>query len=62
MYVKIFPSVYDGTLATHGPWQALVTFQQMLILSDPTGVVDMTTEAISRRTTAVLWLVGQRAE
>jgi hypothetical protein len=51
MYRKIFPSMYQGTLATHGPWQAIVTFQQMLILCDPTGVVDMTREFISRHTT-----------
>jgi hypothetical protein len=51
MYVKVFPSMYDGTLATHGPWQALVTFQQLLVLADPEGAVDMTPEAIARRTT-----------
>ena len=30
MYVKIFSQIYDGTLCTKGPWQALVTFQQLL--------------------------------
>src|SRR3990167_5854840 len=43
--------MYDGTLATEGPWQALVTFQQLIILADKEGNVDMTAEAISRRTT-----------
>ena len=43
--------MYDGTLGTKGPWQALVTFQQFIILADSDGVVDMTAEAISRRTT-----------
>lgn len=48
MYAKIFDSIYDGTLPDH--WQALVTFQQLLILSDAQGVVDMTLPAIHRRT------------
>jgi hypothetical protein len=42
--------MYDGTLRTRAPWQALVTFQQMLILCDPTGVCDMTAEALAFRT------------
>lgn len=51
MYAKIFAQIYDGTLCTRGPWQALVTFQQMLVLADQDGNVDMTATAISRRTT-----------
>lgn len=51
MYGKLFAQMYDGTLATEGPWEALVTFQQFIILADKDGVVDMTSEAISRRTT-----------
>lgn len=43
--------MYDGTLGTKGPWQALVTFQQLVILADEQGVVDMTPEAVARRTT-----------
>ena len=50
MYGKLFASMYDGTLATRGPWQALVTFQQMIILADREGYIDMTADAISRRT------------
>ena len=46
--------MFDGTLATVGPWEAIVAFQQILILSDSEGIVDMTTEAISRRTTIPL--------
>lgn len=53
-FSKLFVSMYDGTLATVGPWQALVTFQQMIVLGYPNGVVDMTAEAISRRTTIPL--------
>ena len=51
MYAKIFSQIYDGTLCTNGPWEALVTFQQMLILADQEGGVDMTIPAIARRTT-----------
>jgi hypothetical protein len=50
MYGKIFESMYDGTLASKGPWEALVTFQQMIVLANRDGVVDMTAIAISRRT------------
>lgn len=57
MYGKLFTQMYDGTLATKGPWQALVTFQQLIILSDKHGVVDMTPEAISRRTTIPLEII-----
>src|SRR3990172_11905550 len=51
MYGKLFAQMYDGTLATQGPWQALVTFQQFIILADKEGVVDMTADAIARRPT-----------
>lgn len=50
MYAKIFAQIYDGTLCTNHPWQALVTFQQLLVLADQEGNVDMTARAISRRT------------
>jgi hypothetical protein len=43
--------MYDGTLATNGPWEALVAFQQMLVLGNESGEVDMTPAAISRVTT-----------
>ena len=49
--------MYDGTLATKGPWESLVTFQQFIILADKNGVVDMTPEAISRRTTIPLKII-----
>lgn len=57
MYVKLFQSIYDGSLATRGPWEALITFQQMLALCDKTGIIDMTAEAISRRTTVPLEVI-----
>lgn len=57
MYGKLFEQMYDGTLATKGPWEALVTFQQFIILADQHGVVDMTADAISRRTTIPLKII-----
>ena len=57
MYGKLFTQMFDGTLATRGPWQALVTFQQFIILADKSGVVDMTPEAISRRTTIPIEII-----
>lgn len=50
MFAKIFQSMYDGSLAQRGPWEALVTFQQFLILADRFGDVDIHPEVISRRT------------
>jgi hypothetical protein len=48
LYGKIFSMIYDGTLA--GNWKALVTFQQMIVLCDDCGTLDMTPIAISGRT------------
>lgn len=59
MYGKLFSQMYDGTLATKGPWQALVTFQQLIILADQSGVVDMTPESVARRTTIPLEIISQ---
>src|SRR5262245_45157076 len=48
MFGKVFEIMYDGTLRTN--WQALVAFQQMIVLANIDGVVDMTPEAIAART------------
>jgi len=48
VYGKLFETMYDGTLASD--WQALVTFQQMIVLCDADGVLDVTPEALHRRT------------
>lgn len=48
MYGKIFDSIYDGTLVES--WEALITFQQMLVLCGPDGIVEMTPNAIAKRT------------
>jgi len=57
MYGKLFETMYHGTLGSKGPWQALVTFQQLIILSDRKGIVDMTPESISRMTTIPLEII-----
>lgn len=62
MYAKLFTQMYDGTLCTSGPWQALVTFQQLLILADKDGVVDITPTAISRRTTIPIEIISTGIE
>jgi len=62
MFAKLFQSMYDGTLGTRGPWEALVTFQQMLILADRFGDVDMTIEVIQRRTQIPLEILTRGVE
>jgi len=62
MYGKIFRQMYRGTLATVGPWEALVTFQQMIVLADQEGVVDMTIEAIVRETTIPIEIIRKGIE
>lgn len=54
--------MYKGTLAMVGPWEALVTFQQMIVLADLEGVVDMTADAISRETTIPLKIIAKGIE
>lgn len=48
IYGKLFDSMYDGTLREN--WEALVTFQQMIVLCNADGVTDMTPSAIAGRT------------
>ena len=48
MYGKLFSSMYDGTLVAD--WRALITFQQMIVLCDKNGVIDVTPEALRART------------
>jgi hypothetical protein len=40
--------MYDGTLVES--WEALVTFQQMIVLADDVGTIDITPNALSART------------
>lgn len=57
MYGKIFHSIYDGTLVEN--WKALVTFQQLIVLADADGIVDMTAGALSRRTGIPLEIIEE---
>ena len=60
MYGKIFDSMYDGTL--YGQWEALVTFQQMIVLCDADGIIDMTPPAIAARTSIPLEIIKKGLE
>lgn len=60
MYGKIFASMYDGTL--YGHWQAIVTFQQMIVLCDGDGLIDMTPQAIAARTSIPLEIIQKGVE
>ena len=40
--------MYDGTLC--GQWEAIITFQQMIVLSDDEGFIEITPLALSTRT------------
>lgn len=48
MYAKVFSQIFDSSIAEN--YEARHVFQDLLILADRTGVVDMTVEAIARRT------------
>lgn len=60
MYGKVFDSIYDGTL--YGHWQAIVTMQQLIVLANADGVVDMTPQAISARTSIPLEIITKGLE
>lgn len=57
MYGKIFASIYDGSM--YGNWQAIVTFQQMIVLCGPDGIIDMTPQALAARTSIPLDVIQQ---
>lgn len=58
MYAKVFTQILDSTLAEN--YKTRHVFEDLLKLCDPNGVVDMTHEAIARRTNMPLEMV--RAE
>lgn len=60
MYGKIFASMYDGSL--YGQWEAIVTMQQMIVLCDAGGVVDMTPQAMAARTSIPLEIIAKGIE
>jgi hypothetical protein len=49
--------MYDGTM--YGNWKAIVAFQQMIVLCDQDGVVDMTPQAIAARTSIPLEIIKE---
>lgn len=55
MYGKVFESIYEGTL--YGQWEAIVTMQQMIVLANESGVVDMTPPAIAGKTSIPLEII-----
>lgn len=59
MFGKLFASMFDGSLRSKGSWEALVTFQQMIILANKHGEVSMTAEAISFRTGIPLEIIAK---
>ena len=60
MYGKIFDSMYDSTISAN--WQGMVTFQQMIVLKDQNGIIDMTPPALARRTGIPLDIIEKGIE
>lgn len=54
-YAKIFQQIFDSSIAND--WQVRHVFEDLLILANSDGVVDMTHDAISRRTNTPLEIV-----
>lgn len=52
MFAKIFTQIFDSSIAEN--YQARHVFMDLLVLADSDGVVDMTDEAIARRTNVPL--------
>lgn len=52
---KIFESIYDSSIAED--WKAMIVFQQLIVLCDRNGIIDMTSEAIARRTNIPLEVI-----
>ncbi len=55
MFAKIFSQIYDSSIVENP--EARFTFMDLLVLCDVDGVVDMTHEAIARRTNRPLEIV-----
>jgi hypothetical protein len=60
VYGKIFDSMYRGTL--YGQWEAIVTFQQFIVLCDADGIVDYTPPAIASITSIPLEIIQKGIE
>lgn len=57
MYAKIFSKIFDSSIADD--WHQRVVFQDILILCDRDGIVNMTHEAIARRTNVPIEIVRE---
>lgn len=55
MYGKIFAQIYDSSIAEN--YLVRLVFQDLVVLSDSSGAVDMTVSAIARRTNVPLEIV-----
>ena len=55
VYGKIFESIYDGSL--YGHFEAIVTFQALIVLADEDGLIDISPEALSGRTSYPLEVI-----
>ena len=55
MFAKVFAQIFDSSIADN--WQVRHVFEDLLKLADINGVVDMTHEAIARRTNVPLDVV-----
>ena len=60
MFAKIFSQIFDSSIAEN--YSTRHMFMDLLVLADPTGVVDMTHDAIARRTNVPLDLVKECIE
>lgn len=57
MFAKIFSQIFDSSIADD--WQVRVVFEDLLILADADGTLDMTPEAIAARTRVPLEIVSR---
>jgi len=57
MFAKVFGQIFDSSIAED--YNCRRMFMDLLVLADPTGAVDMTMEAISRRTNVPIEEVGK---
>lgn len=57
MFAKVFSQIFDSSIAED--WQVRHVFEDLMKLADMKGVVDMTVEAIARRTNMPLDIVAR---
>jgi len=55
VYGKIFESIYDGSL--YGHFEAIVTFQALIVLADEHGLIDISPQALAGRTSYPLDII-----